>query len=157
MNDRKTVKYWISTEGRLNRKAFWISQLISCVVYTVISEILRAVDPGMKAAPSLLMIFAAANVIICLIQMGVFTSLWVRRLHDCGKTGKICWISFYLGIAFLATELIGFLTGNTEILGIGVFIMVACLVVGVYILIRYGFQRGTVGPNEYGPDPLEGK
>ena len=30
-------------------------------------------------------------------------------------------------------------------------------VFALYILVDYGCLRGTVGPNRYGPDPLEGK
>ena len=31
----------------------------------------------------------------------------------------------------------------------------AGLVVAVWGLVELGFLRGTVGPNQYGPDPLE--
>ena len=33
----------------------------------------------------------------------------------------------------------------------------ALLIVGIWYLIELGFLRGTVGSNEYGPDPLEGR
>jgi uncharacterized membrane protein YhaH (DUF805 family) len=32
-----------------------------------------------------------------------------------------------------------------------------CFVVGIWGLIWFGCLRGSVGPNEYGPDPLEGR
>jgi uncharacterized membrane protein YhaH (DUF805 family) len=31
------------------------------------------------------------------------------------------------------------------------------LVLSLWGLIELGFLRGTVGPNQYGPDPLESK
>ena len=30
-------------------------------------------------------------------------------------------------------------------------------ILGVWALIWFGCLRGTVGPNQYGPDPLEGR
>ena len=34
---------------------------------------------------------------------------------------------------------------------------VIIFVIGIWFLIELGFLRGTVGPNQYGPDPLEGQ
>jgi uncharacterized membrane protein YhaH (DUF805 family) len=33
-------------------------------------------------------------------------------------------------------------------------IFVPFMVLGIALLIELGFRRGTVGPNQYGPDPL---
>jgi uncharacterized membrane protein YhaH (DUF805 family) len=33
-------------------------------------------------------------------------------------------------------------------------IAVPFTVVGLALLVELGFRRGTVGPNQYGPDPL---
>jgi uncharacterized membrane protein YhaH (DUF805 family) len=30
-------------------------------------------------------------------------------------------------------------------------------ILGIWALIWFGCLRGTVGPNQYGPDPLEGR
>jgi uncharacterized membrane protein YhaH (DUF805 family) len=34
-------------------------------------------------------------------------------------------------------------------------ILIPYLVFGLALTIDLGFRRGTVGPNRYGPDPLE--
>jgi uncharacterized membrane protein YhaH (DUF805 family) len=35
--------------------------------------------------------------------------------------------------------------------------MVAAFALSIWGLVEIGFLRGTVGPNQYGPDPLEGR
>jgi uncharacterized membrane protein YhaH (DUF805 family) len=55
----------------------------------------------------------------------------IRRLHDRGKSG---W--WYLG--FIGTAFIPYLN----------------VITSIWFLIETSFLRGTVGPNDYGPDPL---
>jgi uncharacterized membrane protein YhaH (DUF805 family) len=40
--------------------------------------------------------------------------------------------------------------------GIGLIFVVLWLALAIWALIWLGCLRGTVGPNQYGPDPLEG-
>ena len=32
---------------------------------------------------------------------------------------------------------------------------IAFIIIGIWFLIELGFLRGTVGPNTFGPDPLQ--
>ncbi len=38
-----------------------------------------------------------------------------------------------------------------------ILIMLVPLIGVIWYLVEFGFMRGTVGPNRYGPDPLEGQ
>ncbi len=41
--------------------------------------------------------------------------------------------------------------------GIGLIFVVLWLALAIWALVWLGCLRGTVGPNQYGPDPLEGR
>jgi uncharacterized membrane protein YhaH (DUF805 family) len=102
----------------------------------------------------------------------IYLAAGVKRLHDLNRTGA--WLVVFLGAPILAmiflvaslgvTAGAQLLTGQTPDsavlaqMGMAAIITgLICLVVGIWGLIWFGCLRGTVGPNQYGPDPLEGR
>lgn len=71
----------------------------------------------------------------------------VRRLHDRDRSGS--WLLVFYGLpAFL-----GYLAGTGET-GWRSVLALASLAISIWGFVEMGCLRGTVGPNEYGPDPL---
>ncbi len=90
--------------------------------------------------------------------------VWIRRLHDRGKSGVSCAVTIGCGeILFLwhyANEIAIYsrLFSRYSLYGssIRVFLLIVSLlgcVAGLYSLWQSLF-KGTDGPNAYGPDPL---
>ena len=57
-------------------------------------------------------------------------------------------INGYLGLVLMALNIIMGLFGGQDKV---TFVLLADLIIGLFL----AFKRGTVGPNFYGPDPLE--
>lgn len=76
-------------------------------------------------------------------------AIGVKRLHDRNKNGWLI-VLFYVvpsilaGIANASKHAVA-----SSLLGL------ASFVISIWGLVELGFLRGTVGPNPYGPDPLQ--
>lgn len=149
--------------GRINRAKWWLAVLVTVIVSVVIQ------------------IFAAISDTLAVVMglVGFILTLWIglaagaKRLHDLNRTAA--WLVVFYGaptllmiiLAAYAAMSLGaaVLTGgeglNPAILtglgGVAIIIVVLVLAVGIWSLIWFGCLRGTVGPNQYGPDPLEGR
>jgi uncharacterized membrane protein YhaH (DUF805 family) len=76
-------------------------------------------------------------------------AIGVKRLHDRNKSG---WL---IVLFYVVPSILGGIANTSEqavasfVLGLG------SLVISIWGLVELGFLRGTVGPNAYGPDPLQ--
>jgi uncharacterized membrane protein YhaH (DUF805 family) len=125
------VSLLTSFEGRINRAKWWLGLLILVIVQWIIWYIV-AMTMGVDLATSndpaqMEQTVTAIGIpvgIISLIFLYPTLALYTKRWHDRGKSG---WWTLIILI-----PLIG----------------------GIWALIELGILRGTVGPNQYGPDPL---
>jgi uncharacterized membrane protein YhaH (DUF805 family) len=76
----------------------------------------------------------------------------IKRLHDRDKSGW--WLLLFYLVPYLLLGPIGWITGPERMLGVA--LAVASAAVTIWMIVEIGCRRGTVGPNQYGPDPLEG-
>jgi uncharacterized membrane protein YhaH (DUF805 family) len=149
--------------GRINRAKWWLTVLVSIIISVVAAII------GAAAGET------ASNVISLIAfipQFWISLAAGVKRLHDLNRTGA--WlVLFYIGPVILiifffivacvdvaAALMSGDSLDNATIARIGltggvVFLLI--FILGIWALIWFGCLRGTVGPNQYGPDPLEGR
>jgi uncharacterized membrane protein YhaH (DUF805 family) len=148
--------------GRINRAKWWLSVLAIVIIYLAVLAISRAV-------PS-----PEANTILVIVYWGV--SMWIslaagaKRLHDLNRTGA--WLVLFVGAPFVLIGILiayagvaagtAIMAGQTpseadllRIGGIAAILGLIWLVIAVWGLIWFGCLRGTVGPNQYGQDPLE--
>jgi uncharacterized membrane protein YhaH (DUF805 family) len=89
----------------------------------------------------------AGLVISCVLLIPAY-SLMIRRLHDLNRPAWWCILSIIqvvLNLFFKKPSFMLTLIGG--VLGLLNFVL------GIYLL----FFKGTDGPNQYGPDPLEGQ
>lgn len=149
--------------GRINRAKWWLAVLIT-VIISVLVQIVVGISETVGG-------------ILALI--GFVATLWIglaagaKRLHDLNRTAA--WLVVFYGVPILLLIVLiayagvsvgaALLTGGdnldpsilTGLGGVAIIIVVLVLAVGIWSLIWFGCLRGTVGPNQYGPDPLEGK
>lgn len=125
------VSLLTSFEGRINRAKWWLGLLILVIVQWIIWYIVSmtmGVDMMTANDPAQMeQVMSAVGIpigIISLIFLYPTLALYTKRWHDRGKSG---WWTLIILI-----PLIG----------------------GIWALIELGILRGTVGPNQYGPDPL---
>jgi uncharacterized membrane protein YhaH (DUF805 family) len=168
--------------GRLNRQPFWISAIVLAVVSIVISLLILpliglSVMPAMPAIDATTTAADVANVInaaraksgwVSLILFLVFlypsAAISIKRRHDRNNSGLDVWIYFGLVVV---TQLVSALgigmstmdVGGTSIPVPGPIVVALGAIVGIYaiyLLVVLGFLKGTAGPNNFGPDPLQG-
>ena len=137
--------------GRINRAKFWLAALIYCVFFFAVIGIAMALSSSMNA------VFGAAIVAYMpLIVSGL--AVGIKRLHDRDKSGW--WlVLFYLLPSLLFGAGAGlFIYGIGEeaasgVIGGGV-LYVLGLAALIWAIVELGCLRGTLGPNQFGPDPL---
>jgi uncharacterized membrane protein YhaH (DUF805 family) len=161
-----------SFSGRANRAKIWLFVLLSFVAWTIvivaaISAIGADKIDAFGSRPdntNLGALFDAAVIpllmIFLFILVGFYCSLAVvaKRLHDRGRSAW--WIVVFYFIP-------GFLNGLGTSLMSGTEQSDSAAIAGVLSLVALGLTlwafvelyclRGTVGDNQYGPDPLAGR
>lgn len=150
--------------GRINRAKWWLTVLITVIINILVSVTTNAVQS--------IAIIAIIGIVGFIAVLWIYFAAGVKRLHDLNRTGA--WLVVFLGtpivamIFFIAS--LGLTAGAQLLAGqtpdaaamaqmgmVAIITGLACLIVGIWGLIWFGCLRGTVGPNQYGPDPLEGR
>jgi uncharacterized membrane protein YhaH (DUF805 family) len=168
--------------GRLNRQPFWISAIILAVISVVISLVILpliglsvmpsmpAIDSNTSAADVISVINAAraksswVSLVLFIIFLYPSAAISIRRRHDRNNNGYDVWIYFALVVILQLISALGIGMGTMDVAGTtipvpgpiitGLGIIVG--IFGIYLLVVLGFLKGTAGPNNYGPDPLQG-
>jgi len=139
-----------SFQGRINRAKFWLAILIYFVVNIVVGIVGYA--SGSDAVATLL----SSAVGLVIFVSGIFVA--IKRLHDRDKSGW--WLLlFYIAPSVLfglgaVIWIIGIAADASGASGFGYLLFAAGFAISVWAFIELGCLRGTVGPNQYGPDPL---
>jgi uncharacterized membrane protein YhaH (DUF805 family) len=147
-------------KGRATRAEYWHAFLANAIIGFAFS-IFTQISVG----------FAVISGLYSLAVIVPNCSLFVRRLHDVGKSGKL-W--FALAIPAVLTFLLTIATayavfaGSTGLFSsyippLAVALLIACgvcgiatIVIEIYILVQLA-KQGDYGPNKYGADPRGGE
>lgn len=131
-----------SFEGRISRQTFWIGMVIVTVAEIFGHLIAEAIQGDRLSA------------IVDLAFTYPEFAVSVKRAHDRNLPLWLL-IVFFGGGALLDLLTVLQLTGDTEQPSLlSLMIAVPFTVLGLALLIELGFRRGTIGPNQYGPDPI---
>ncbi|WP_419807348.1 DUF805 domain-containing protein [Sphingomonas sp.] len=161
------LKRYAQFSGRSRRQEFWMFFLLQFLIYfalTIIAFVIGAGAAGMSSAGStpgsagLVGMFAALGIfflVYLVIAFGLLIpniAVAVRRLHDTNRSGLwllLMIVPYVLGyiLAFM-----GAASQSTAIAGLGGIITLVGLIGAIVLLVFYCLP-GTVGPNQYGPDP----
>jgi uncharacterized membrane protein YhaH (DUF805 family) len=156
------LKMWLNYaefNGRATRAEYWHAFLANVIISFVFSA-LSPIAVGIAAIAGLYSL--AAIVPNC--------SLFVRRLHDVGKSGKWWFalmipivMAFLLSIATAYAVFAGSSLYSTSIPPLGIALLIACglcgiasIVIEIFLLVQLA-KRGDYGPNRYGEDPRNGE
>jgi uncharacterized membrane protein YhaH (DUF805 family) len=139
---------FMSTEGRIGRQNLWIGLIILAVIGIVIIQVIWFLFDHTSFMARLL------NLVYTLAVAYPAYAVLAKRFQDRGKKGMFAGILIGLSILSALLALFG-LTGdplNPNTLGTALGFVMG--IVGLWYLIELGFLRGTIGANEYGPDPV---
>jgi uncharacterized membrane protein YhaH (DUF805 family) len=78
----------------------------------------------------------------------------LKRGHDRNMPVWLLGVFFGAGAVLDLLTVLGWAGTNEEPSMLSLLIAVPFTVFGLALLVELGFRRGTVGPNQYGPDPL---
>lgn len=148
MREQSGLDPWLSLKGRIPRSGYWLKFALPIFALQAMGLLVDALALGVS--PDRLGPGRAISWLIT-IWPGIVGA--VKRLHDLGHPG------WYLAIYYAGTIGAGIALAIAVPLfgtvGIVVAIPLVFLVLGaIWYGIKIMFFRGTVGPNEFGPDPL---
>lgn len=127
-----------SLEGRINRRPFWIALL--CLS---LPELVAHVALGERWS-------SIVSLLLAYPELALFT----KRGHD-RNVPTIIPAVFIAGATLLNVLVLFDQAGpldNPNMLFLAIAIPIG--VMALILLVDFGFRRGTVGPNRFGPDPL---
>jgi uncharacterized membrane protein YhaH (DUF805 family) len=131
-----------SFEGRISRKTFWIGMAV-LVSAEILGHLVAQTLQGDRLSAIVDLAFTYPEFAIA-----------AKRAHDRDLPIWILILFFGSG-AVLDLLTVLELTGSTDQPSVlSLFIAVPFTVLLVALLIELGFRRGTIGPNQYGPDPV---
>jgi uncharacterized membrane protein YhaH (DUF805 family) len=131
-----------SFDGRIGRKAFWIA-MAALTVAEIFGHILAEEIQGDRL-----------SAIVDLAYTYPEFAVAVKRAHDRNMPLWLL-IVFFVASAVLDLLTVLELTGTEDQPSLlTILIALPFTVLGVALLVELGFRRGTIGPNQYGPDPL---
>ena len=154
--------------GRANRGKFWLAvvlwiifwaiAMLVCVLAAIVILGLHLPDSSLPhdelIARYVRLAFDYLGLLIVYIAFTVVSlisgfAVGIKRLHDRDKSGW--WILLF----YVAPSVLGSIANTSEQPLAGFVLGVASFAISIWGLVELGFLRGTVGPNRYGPDPLQ--
>ena len=153
---------YTSFNGRIGRAKYWLASIILVVTFMALAFLAMVLLVGMFRGVFTFAVWRSADDII--LNLVVFASqllilypwaaLTVKRLHDRNRSGYLAAFLLVPSIITAVTDMLG-LTSGSNILGPLDYVLSGfVLIVTVWFFIDLGCLRGTVGNNQYGPDPL---
>ena len=131
-----------SFDGRISRKTFWIA-MGALTVAEIFAHIVAEAIQGDRLSAIVDLAFTYPEFAIA-----------VKRGHDREMPLWLLVVFFGAGAVLDLLTVLQLNGTDEEPSMLSVFIVVPFTVLGLALLIELGFRRGTVGPNQYGPDPL---
>ena len=132
-------------DGRVNRAKFWIAALIFAAINVVLAILGYVMDQSV--------VFQALNSMLGIVILIASIAVGIKRLHDRNKSGWYL-LLFYLvpSILVVIGVLIGAFMEDSTI--IATVLGLLAFAIGVWAFVEMGCLRGTIGINQYGPDPV---
>ena len=131
-----------SFDGRISRQTFWVAMGVLTVAELFAHIVAQAIQGDRLSA------------IVDLAFTYPEFAIAAKRGHDREMPLWLLIIFFGAGAVLDLLTVLQLNGTDEEPSLLSVFIAVPFTVLGLALLIELGFRRGTVGPNQYGPDPL---
>jgi uncharacterized membrane protein YhaH (DUF805 family) len=139
-------QFLFSLEGRISRSQLWLRWFVPLIAISLVLLVMSlfAAAADSAAAGTFLVIW----LIFSLVTVWPDIAVMVKRIHDRNKTGWLVlayWIPAGLQLILFFADASDNAAGSILDLITGA--------VAIWFLIEFGCMRGTVGTNQYGPDP----
>ena len=131
-----------SFDGRIGRKTFWMA-MVALIVAEMFAHIIAVAIQGDRLSAIVDLAFTYPEFAIA-----------AKRGHDREMPLWLLVIFFGAGAVLDLLTVLELNGTDQEPSVLSIFIAVPFTVLGLALLIELGFRRGTVGSNQYGPDPL---
>jgi uncharacterized membrane protein YhaH (DUF805 family) len=155
--------------GRINRAKYWLAVVLWLVFWAIALPVCllagfyilgtNLVDGELPSGSDWLekMVHMTLDyVVLFIIFLALMSVSWIsafaigiKRLHDRNKNG---WL---IVLFYVAPSILGGIANTSEQAVASFVLGLASVVISIWGLVELGFLRGTVGPNKYGPDPLQ--
>ena len=132
---------WFGFTGRANRAKYWLVVLINILILVVVAGLLFGVLPWVAAIAVMGLVYIALFI--------SFLAISIKRLHDRNKPAW--WVAVFVVIP-VALSIVALSLGTDT--GLGMILNLAQIAISIWAFVELGCLRGTVGPNDYGEDPL---
>jgi uncharacterized membrane protein YhaH (DUF805 family) len=143
---------YTSFEGRINRKPYWIGLIVLVIVMMVIIFGASFLLIGSIVEPTFQT--RLVTFVLQLLFLYPSTALMVKRLHDRNRPSY--WAAFILVPMVLKslTDLMGMTGDPLNQNALDYLLNIIVFAVSIWFFVELGCLRGTVGTNQYGPDPI---
>jgi uncharacterized membrane protein YhaH (DUF805 family) len=131
-----------SFEGRIGRRTFWIAMGVVAVA-EIAAHLVADQFQGDRLSAIVDLAFTYPEFAVA-----------VKRGHDRNLPVWLLATFFAAGALLDLLTVLGWAGTEEAPSAPALAIAVPFTVVGLALLVELGFRRGTVGPNQYGPDPL---
>jgi uncharacterized membrane protein YhaH (DUF805 family) len=144
------TRLFTSFEGRINRKPYWIGNLIIvAIVLLLVIALLALTSTNFDTGQ-----YRISEAIFSLVLLYPCMALAVKRFYDRDRPGSLALIFAVPYLIQTATDLLGY-SGDPNTWNTLDYVLNGILgIVSLWFVVELGFLRGTSGPNRYGPDPL---
>lgn len=132
---------YTSFDGRIGRQSWWLGVIVLIVAMVIVISI------------SLFIPFIGIILIAIAYLAALFASvaMGLKRLHDRNKDGTLLWV--FIGVPIAVQAITWLFSLQTSALGM--LLAAISFAASIWGLIELGILKGTEGPNDYGPDPLQ--
>jgi uncharacterized membrane protein YhaH (DUF805 family) len=143
---------YTSFEGRINRKRYWMGLIVLIIIMMVVMfGAIYLVGGSIGAADFQTRLI---TFVLQLLFLYPSTALMVKRLHDRNRPSYWAAILIVPMVLKSLTDLMGMTGDPLNQNALDYLLNIIVFVVSVWFFIELGCLRGTVGSNQYGPDPL---
>lgn len=144
-------RLYLTTDGRIGRQQFWIGLIVLIIVGVVVALIIGALSGGWMSRSGQI-----ATFIIQLIFAYPSYCLMGKRFQDRDKPATYAAIVIGINLLIALLTIFGLTGDPMSPNALAMIFGLVSLAIGIWIIVELGILRGTVGPNQYGPDPVAG-
>jgi len=146
------LQFFFSPSGRISRSQYWLRYFVPVLIIGVILNLLQLISDGFQVLSGLFS--------LTVLWPGI--AVLIKRIHDRNRSGWLVWVLYgpmLLAVIFTIAALVAIALGSSEIASLGILsgvLWIAVAAIAIWFFIEFGCMRGTVGPNQYGADPIRG-
>jgi uncharacterized membrane protein YhaH (DUF805 family) len=148
-------QFYFSASGRVSRKQYWLKLVVPVIAISVALQIIIGIS-ALAGSFAALGVFYIVYVLFGLAVLWPSIAVLIKRIHDRDKTGWLVLLPYVPLVLMAAFSGIGAAAGGGAVAmgAIAIVFFIAFFAIAVWFFVEFGCLRGTIGANQYGPDPV---